>query len=212
MNNKKKADITTFDISIPEQIENLQLPNPELLLQYKDLQERTLWIDDDISSNTLEFAKYIIQWNREDKDLKIKDRVPIKILFFSYGGDLDVNNVLVDTISLSKTPIIGINCGQAASAACFIYLSCHKRYTFPNATFLIHQGAGDFGGTYEQILSAVSSYQAQIEYLGEYVLSRTNIDEELFYENYSSDWYIGAEDAVTYGIASKIIKSLDEIF
>ena len=212
MSNKKKADLTTFDIMIPEQIENLQLPNPELLLQYKDLQERTLWIDDDISSNTLEFAKYIIQWNREDKDLKIKDRVAIKILFFSYGGDLDVNNVLVDTISLSKTPIIGVNCGQAASAACFIYLSCHKRYAFPNATFLIHQGAGNFEGTYEQILSAVASYQAQIEYLGEYVLSRTNIDEELFNENYSSDWYIGAEDAVTYGIASKIIKSLDEIF
>ena len=36
--------------------------------------------------------------------------------------------------------------------------------------------------------------------------------EGLFNENYSSDWYIGAEDAVTYGIASKIIKSLDEIF
>ena len=212
MSNKKIADVATFDITIPEQIENLQLPNPELLLQYKDLQERTLWIDDDISSNTLEFAKYIIQWNREDKDLKVKDRVPIKILFFSYGGDLDVNNVLVDTISLSKTPIIGINCGQAASAACFIYLSCHKRYTFPNASFLIHQGAGDFSGTYEQVCAAVASYQAQIEYLGEYVLSRTNIDDELFYENYSSDWYIGAEDAVTYGIALKIVKSLDEIF
>lgn len=28
---------------------------------------------------------------------------------------------------------------MAASAACFIYLSCHERLTLPNAQFLIHK-------------------------------------------------------------------------
>ena len=120
--------------------------------------------------------------------------------------------MLSDTISLSRTPIIGVNCGQAASAACFIYLACHKRYTFPNASFLIHQGQGTFEGTYEQVCSAVTSYQQQIEYLGNYVLSRTKIPEDLFYENYSQDWYIGADEAVQLGIASKIVRTLDEIY
>ena len=142
----------------------------------------------------------------------MRDRVPIKLLFFSYGGDLDVNNVLIDTISMSKTPVIGINCGQAASAACFIYLSCHKRYTFPNAEFLIHQGAGAFEGTYEQVCSALMNYQQQIERIGEFVLARTNIPEDVFQEHFTQDWYLSAEEAVDYGMASKIIKSLDVIF
>ena len=202
--------IFQFDFDIPEGLDK-QLPNPELLSVYKDLSDRVLWIDDDISINTLQFAKYIIQWNREDKDLKIKDRKPIKLLFFSYGGDLDINNVLVDTISLSKTPVIGVNCGQAASAACYIYLSCHKRYAFPTSEFLIHQGAGTFEGTYEQVISAITNYQAQVQSLGEFVLERTNIPEEVFEENFSTDWYINAELAVEYGICSKIIKTLDEI-
>lgn len=208
----KCADLLQVNLDMPEDLANMQLPRPELVSMFKDLQDRVLWIDDDISINTLQFAKYIIQWNREDKDLKVKDRVPIKLLFFSYGGDLDVNNVLVDTISLSKTPIIGINCGQAASAACYIYLSCHKRYTFPNASFLIHQGAGNFEGTYEQICAAIAAYQAQIENLGEYVLDRTHIPEDVFNDHFSQDWYLSADEAVEYGIASKIIKSLDEIF
>lgn len=208
---KKTADLLNIDIPLSEDLENLHLPDPELLSMYTDLQHRVLWIDDDISINTLKFAKYIIQWNREDKDLKIKDRVPIKLLFFSYGGDLDINNVLSDTISLSKTPVIGVNCGQAASAACFIYLACHKRYAFPNAEFLIHQGAGDFGGTYDQVVSAIINYQEQINNIGNYILARTKIPEDVFAEQFSSDWYINAEEAVEYGICSKVIKSLDEI-
>lgn len=208
----KYADLLEFSVNMPEDIANLQLPRPELLSLFKDLKDRVLWIDDDISINTLQFAKYIIQWNREDKDVRVRDRVPIKLLFFSYGGDLDVNNVLIDTISMSKTPVIGINCGQAASAACFIYLSCHKRYTFPNAEFLIHQGAGAFEGTYEQVCSALMNYQAQIDKIGEFVLARTNIPEDVFQEHFSQDWYLSATEAVDYGMASKIIKSLDDIF
>jgi ATP-dependent Clp protease protease subunit len=133
------------------------------------------------------------------------------LLFFSPGGDLSVNNLLVDTISMSTTKIIGINCGMAASAACFIYLACHERYTFPNAQFLIHQGAGSFEGTYDIVVSAIMNYQREIENLGKFVLSRTNIPEDVFENHYSTDWYLDATEALEYGVCSKIITSLDEI-
>lgn len=207
----KKADIACFDVAIPNNVENMQLPSPELLTFYKDLENRILWIDSEISDYSLEYAKNIMQWNAEDKDKKISDRKPITLLFFSPGGDLNVNNLLVDTITLSKTPVIGINCGMAASAGCFIYLSCHQRYTFPNAQFLIHQGAGEFSGTYEIVVSAIMNYQREIENLGKFVLSRTTIPEDVFYENFSTDWYLDADEALKYGLCSKIITSLDEI-
>ena len=211
--NKKKLTTAYLDISIPQNVENMQLPNPELLTFYKNFEDRTLWIDDEINDYSIEYAKYIMQWNKEDKDagIKPKDRKLIKLLFFSPGGDLNVNNMLVDTISLSVTPVIGINCGMAASAGCFIYLSCHKRYTLPNAQFLIHQGAGSFEGTYDIVVSAIMNYQREIENLGKFVLSRTNIPEDVFYENFATDWYLDANEALEYGLCEKIIESLDEI-
>lgn len=213
MTNKKKVTTAYLDIAIPENVENMQLPSPELLTFYKNFEDRILWIDNEINDYSIEYAKYIMQWNRDDKlaGIKKEDRKSIKLLFFSPCGDLNVNNMLVDTIALSETKVIGINCGMAASAACFIYLSCHERLTLPNAQFLIHQGAGSFEGTYDIVVSAITNYQKEIENLGKFVLSRTNIPEDVFYENFITDWYIDANEAIKYGLCSKIITSLDEI-
>ena len=210
----KKGELSYLNIAIPKDAENLQLPDPTLLQFYKNYENRILWIDDEITEYTLEFAKMIMQWNIDDDKAGIKqeDRKPIKIVFFSPGGDLEVNNFLVDTITLSKTPVIGVNAGMAASSGCFIYLSCHKRYTFPTAEFLIHQGAGTFSGTYDIVVSAIMNYQRQIEELGKFVLSRTKIPEDVFNENFTTDWYLSAKEAVEYGVADKIVTSFDEIF
>lgn len=210
----KKGELSYLNIAIPKDAENLQLPDPTLLQFYKNYENRILWIDDEITEYTLEFAKMIMQWNIDDDKAGIKqeDRKPIKIVFFSPGGDLEVNNCLVDTITLSKTPVIGVNAGMAASSGCFIYLSCHKRYTFPTAEFLIHQGAGTFSGTYDIVVSAIMNYQRQIEELGKFVLSRTKIPEDVFNENFTTDWYLSAKEAVEYGVADKIVTSFDEIF
>lgn len=211
--NKKQLYGEELTISIPQNVDNLQLPDPSLLQFYKNYDERILWIDDEINEYTLEFAKMIMQWNLEDKinGIKPENRKPIKILFFSPGGSLDVNNCLIDTISLSTTKIIGINAGMAASAGCFIYLSCHERLTFPTAEFLIHQGAGNFSGDYGQICTAIMNYQRQIQELGQFVMAKTNIPEEVFEENFATDWYLSAKEAVEYGVSHRIITSLDEI-
>lgn len=212
-NNKKKIETAYLDIAIPQNVENLQLPDPSLLQFYKNYDNRILWIDDEITTMTLEYAKMVMQWNFEDKQNNIPkdERKPIKVIFFSPGGDLEVNNCLVDTLSLSDTKVIGINVGMAASSGCFIYLACHERYTFPNAEFLLHKGAGQFSGSYNDVVAAIINYQRQIEELGKFVLSRTNIPEDVFYENFENDWYLSAQEAVDMGVAHGIIKSLDEI-
>lgn len=204
---KKKIETTYLDIAIPSNVENLQLPDPT---HYDD---RIIWIDDEITTMTLEYAKMIMQWNSEDKknNIPVEERKPIKVIFFSPGGDLEVNNCLVDTIQLSQTKVIGINVGMAASSGCFIYLACHERFTFPTAEFLIHKGAGQFAGTYNDVVAAILNYQRQIEELGDFVLSRTKIPEDVFNENFENDWYLSAKEAIKYGVADKIITSLDEI-
>ena len=211
---KKRAGLSEINIEIPSNVHNLQLPDPCLITYYKNLNERTLWIDDEIEINSLEYVRHIIDRNREDDDrsIHVEKRTPIRLLFFSQGGDLNVNNCLVDTIQLSKTPIIGINMGMCASAACIMFLSCHTRLTLPNAQFMIHKGSGTFQGTYDELIAALMTYQQEVENMGNFILDRTTIPEEVLNEHFSTDWYLSVEEAIKYNVADRIVSSLDEIF
>lgn len=201
-----------LNITLPKNIENLQLPSPELVTYYRNLENRVLWLDSEIDDYWLEFSRKIIEWNREDKDIPIDQRKPIRLMFFSYGGSLDINNTLIDTIKLSKTPVYGINVGQACSAGCFIYLACHKRFAFPNATFLVHQGGTEgISGTYNEVVSYIMEYQRKIEELIVYLKENTKIPDDILEEKIDTEWFISAQEAVQYGICEKIIESLDEV-
>ena len=202
-----------MQIMIPQGLENMQLPSPELLTYYKNLEHRVIWLDSNVDDMWLEYEKQIIEWNREDKNIAVKDRKPIKLMFFSYGGQIDINYSFIDLIQQSKTPVWGINMGQACSAACFIFIACHKRLTMPRSSFLIHQGGvdGGFSGTAEQVMCAMAEYQRQIEELGQYLLEYTNITNEILDEKFDSEWYLTATDAIELGVADKIITDIDEI-
>ena len=115
-------ETTNLGIIIPREVENLHLPDDSLLNFYEGLEERVFWINDEINIYSLNLIHYIMKWNKEDKDLPIEQRKPIKLFFFSPGGDIDTNYAIIDTIKLSKTPVVGVNIGQCASAAAFIYL------------------------------------------------------------------------------------------
>lgn len=199
-------------VAISKEAENLTPPSPELITFYRNLENRVLWLDSDVDEYWLEFSRKIIEWNREDKGLSSEQRKPIKLMFFSYGGSLDVNNALIDTIKLSTTPIYGVNVGQACSAGCFIYLACHKRFAFPNATFLIHQGEGNgFSGTYAQVVAAVMEYQRKVEELERYLRENTEIPDDILSENITTEWFLSADEALDYKVCDKIVTSLDEI-
>lgn len=202
-----------MQITIPQNLENLMLPAPELLTYYKNLEHRIIWLDSSVDDMWLEYEKQIIEWNREDKGVPTEKRKPIKLMFFSYGGQLDINYSFIDLIQQSKTPIWGVNMGQACSAACFIFIACHKRLTMPRSSFLIHQGGvdGGFSGTYEQVVAAIMEYQRQMDELGDYLLKYTSITEEMLRERFASEWYLTANEAVELGIADKIIENIDEI-
>ena len=210
--NKKKLETAYLDISIPESVENLQLPNASLITYYKNLEKRILWLDSEVDDYFLEYGKYILQWNQEDFGKPQEERTPIRLLFFSPGGSLDINNAMIDIIKQSKTKVIGINMGIAQSAGAFIYLACHERLTMPKAGFLLHRGRGEFGGSYDEIVCQVMEYQRQMDELEKYVLANTNIDEETFNDNFGTEWFISAKEALDFGIAHKIIKDIDEIY
>lgn len=197
-------------VQVPKEIENLLLPDPSLLMFYENYENRIIWLDTEVDENWLEFAKKIIAWNAEDKGKPIEERKPIKLFFYSPGGDLDVNNMFIDIIKLSKTKIIGIAVGIACSAACFIYMACHERLTLPRAKFLLHSGSAEgISGTAAQIEAYNAQYKKEIKQLKEYLydyIPKKTVDSKM-----RGEWFFDANEAVKLGVAHKIIDSLDEV-
>ena len=171
-------------------------------------------MDEEVTPYLLELIKYIIRWNAEDEkwNVPVEDRLPIRIFFFSPGGDLDINYSLIDTIKMSKTPIIGINIGQCASAAAYIFLSCHKRYMLPHAYFILHQGGGTLSGTFEQICAQMRDYQEQVEELASFVLEHTSYTEEAVDEKIVGEWYIRKDEALENGVVHGIVNNISMLF
>ena len=197
-------------LNIPQPLENMNLPNPELLTYYSDLEKRIIWLEEEVTENTLEFVRKIIEWNREDEmnGLEPKDRKPIKIFFFSPGGDLDVNYALIDTIRLSKTPVYGINIGRCCSAAAYIYLSCHHRYMMNHSYFVFHQGSSQLSGSYNEVVAIMNDYQGQVAELSNLMKERTLYTEEEIMDNIVTVWYVRKEEALEKGVCHEIINDI----
>lgn len=197
-------------LHIPQPLENMSLPNPELLTYYSDLEKRIIWLEEEVTEQTLEFVRKIIEWNREDEinGLEPKDRKPIKIFFFSPGGDLDVNYALIDTIRLSKTPVYGINIGRCCSAAAYIYLSCHHRYMMNHSYFVFHQGSSQLSGSYNEVVAIMNDYQGQVAELSNLMKDRTLYTEEEIMENIVTEWYVRKEEALEKGVCHEIINDI----
>ena len=58
--NREVQKMEQLAIAIPDQIENLSLPNPELLQFYKDVENRIIWIDGEIDESLFESSKLIM--------------------------------------------------------------------------------------------------------------------------------------------------------
>ena len=183
-------------LSVPE--EGLGLPDPDMLMFYKELADREIWLDASVDIETLEISKLILHFNKMDAGIPVEERKPIKIFIYSYGGEVSACFNVIDTISMSKTPVYTYNMGVSMSAAFLILIAGHKRFATKNSTCLIHSGSGGTQGTYEAAMR-------------EFILARTKIDQKLLAKYKSTEWYLYKEDMLNYGIVDKIIESVEEL-
>jgi ATP-dependent Clp protease protease subunit len=216
---KKKLDIDidelldSLGMQMGEGVANVQLPDPDLMAYYDQLENREIWLDSSISISTLTISKLIMHFNKVDdrNGTPVEERKPIKIFIYSYGGEVAACFNLVDTIQLSKTPVYTYNMGVAMSAAFVILLAGHKRFALPRSTALVHSGSGTTQGTFEQTEAQMKDYKHSVEVMRNYVLSRTTIDQKTFNKNKNSEWYLYIEDQLKYGIVNEEIKTLENL-
>lgn len=201
-----------FEIALPivSPVANLQLADPSLVNFYKDLEHRTYWLNEEIGECTLDLVQYILYWNREDKDVPIEERIPIRIIVNSIGGSLSISETLSNIIKMSKTPVYAFALGLVASGASLVYLSCHKKFALPNALFLLHKGGcSDVSGTYDEVLAFAKDYEKQMNTLISFYIANTDYTEEEVKKNIQTDWYIRTEEAKEKGMVNEIITDID---
>jgi len=203
-------DETEFFIDLPEDLIDLKLPNSYNLKYYRDLSNRTIWINEEIDRNlTQEIIHYIIKWNRDDKGIPEMDRKPIRLLFDSQGGDLDAQAAICSAIELSKTPVIGVAVGLVASAASLIYLSCHVRLAFKSSYFILHKGSAALSGDYENIISSIEDYKKEINKMISFIIEKSKYTKEEVEEHINKDWYVRAQEALEKGMVDEIITDIN---
>lgn len=196
---------------MPENLENIKLPAPEMVNYWRLAENRIFYIDYEIDESVLEIQRSIVAINIVDKDIPIEERTPVKIYLDTPGGLLSETMSLATIMMMSKTPIITVNIAEAYSGGCLLLLAGHKRYTLPYAKAMLHTGSGGVSGTYEQTEQAQKNYKKQIDEMSSYILERSGLDEKLYKRNKSKDWYMDANEQVQYGIVHGIVTNLDEI-
>lgn len=199
--------VENITIELPDQV----LPDPAVVNYYQFEQDRKLFLDQDVGYPILEMIKLIMRWNMEDKEKPIEERTPITIYIMSDGGSLVYMWSMLDIMLASKTPIITVNLGVAASSAALIFMAGSRRYMLSKSVTVIHQGSAEVAGDANKIMDAVDNYKLELDKMKTFILSRTSINPKLFNKKNKDDWYIDADACVEYGICDKIVETLDEI-
>lgn len=198
---------TIMSLDLPDE----RLPAPDMLSYYILEKERKIFLESEIDSNITTLLRMIYRWNMEDKGVAVEDRKPIRLYIMSPGGDLSYMWMLVDAITASKTPVITINIGTAASAASLIFLAGHERWMTANSQVIIHEGSAAFRGDAVKVMDASESYKQDLQKMKKYILDRTEIPSSTLSKKKNNDWTLDAEDCIKYGVCHHIVETLDDI-
>ncbi len=176
------------------------------LLQKKNDAERILVLNDEIDSFAIDnYELFILNWNREDKDIPKDKRKPIKLYINSIGGDMYTAMNFIDVIRSSITPIIGVGFGLVASAAFHIYIACHKRIAFPNTVFLMHDGELSISNSTSKAKDTMKFLNRMEERTKQHVLQFTTMTEEFYDAHFEQEIYMYPDEARERGIIDFVI-------
>lgn len=180
------------------------------------LDNRILIFNQEVDDSLVEdIIMHILMWNIEDAGLPADKRKPCTIILNSCGGDVFTALNCVDIISESVTPVRCIAMGLVASAAYYIYLSCHERIAFKNSAFLQHDGSITVSSTGAKSKQTLGFFDQMDQRVKNLVLEKTTMGEEFYDKNYDVEFYFYADKGKELGVVDAIIGediSMDEAF
>jgi ATP-dependent Clp protease protease subunit len=148
--------------------------------------------------------------------LFLESENPDKDIFFyinSPGGSVSAGLAIYDTMQFIKPDVSTLCVGQAASMGALLMAAGDhgKRFCLPNSRVMIHQPMGGFQGQ----ASDVEIHAKEILFLrgrlNDILVKHTGKTLEVIQRDTDRDFFMGAEDAVKYGIVDKVLTSRENV-
>ena len=138
---------------------------------------------------------------------------PITIYISSPGGHVESGDVVYDMIKFVKPKVRVVGTGWVASAATNIYLAAKKenRYSLPNTRYLVHQPSGGSQGDATDIKIQMEEILKTKQRINKIIAEETGRPIEQVEKDTDRDHWMSVEEAIDYGIVSKVIKSIGEL-
>jgi ATP-dependent Clp protease, protease subunit len=140
---------------------------------------------------------------------------PIQVYVNSPGGHVESGDTIHDIVKFvrSGVPIYMIGTGWVASAGALIYAAGERklRFCLPNTRFLLHQPMGGVQGPATDIDIEAREIIKMRERLSQIIATETGQTIERVRKDTERNYWMSASEAVDYGLAYKIISSIEEL-
>jgi ATP-dependent Clp protease protease subunit len=159
-------------------------------------------------------------------DMKVAERVTgqllayasegsddIRVVINSPGGHVESGDTIHDVIRFCGPRVRMIGTGWVASAGAHIFLGATKenRFCLPNTRFLLHQPMGGVHGPASDIEIEAEEILKMRERINRIIARETGQTLEKVVADIDRNFWIGSEDAVAYGLVSKVVSRADEV-
>ena len=190
----------------PADPESSQRPDEGVLFS-RMLKSRTIMVSGEINKQLAErVIRSLILLEEESAD-------PIKVYIDSPGGDADAGYAIFDMMRFVKPQITMIGMGLVASAAAIIILASprERRIGLPNSHYLIHQPMSGTRGVATEIEIHAKEIEKLRIKINRLIADETGQPMEKVEKDTDRDYWMNAEEAVSYGLLSKVIKTRAEM-
>ena len=177
------------------------------LLQ-KLLKSRTVLVTDEVNKKMAQqVTAQLLILDEEDS------KAPIHMYINSPGGDADAGFAMFDMIRFINAPVKTVVGGLAASAAVLVLLGAKKenRYAQPNARLLIHQPSTGIHGDASDIEIEAEEIIKCRDRINQIIADETGQAIKKVEEDTQRNCWLSAQEALEYGLVSKVIASTDEL-
>jgi ATP-dependent Clp protease, protease subunit len=138
---------------------------------------------------------------------------PITIYINSQGGHVESGDTIHDMVQYVRSPVRMVGTGWVASAGALIYVAVptEHRFSLPHTRYLLHQPAGGARGSAADVEIEAREILKMRERLNRVFAERTGQTVERIEEDTRRNFWLGASEAVEYGLVGKIIRRADEL-
>jgi len=155
-------------------------------------------VNDDVANLIIAQLLYLLSEDPE-KDIMMYINSP--------GGVVTAGLAIYDTMQHIPCQVNTFCIGQAASMAAILLAAGApgKRFALPNSRILIHQPMGGFSGQATDIDIQAREILKLRERLNHILAQHTGQTVEKVQHDTERDYYMGAEEAVTYGLVDSLM-------